>query len=441
MTPLLAALAALFLATTPSLELRPGHGCGGLQVWAPGCLRGSVEALDDSEIRGLRVEIEGPGGVRMVSTDERDDFVQCGLPSAVYQVQARSKGMEPATAWVVVTDRPRPREVVDLALRREGSVDIVVEVLDPEGRGVPDTVVDLTRENLGDGFWFEKTDGLGNALFRGLVVPGTEVWVSARHEDFDGEASATGTIGRASGRHFALRFEPPPWRMVEIVTGRLVDETDRPVEGAALRTSEVTRHASGFHEATTDREGRFRLLHVREGAYAFTVESPGRPKEVFPLLVRPAMGPVTVRLAASTRVWGRVVGAPEGERATELFVKPPGTGDCRRSGGRFLTMTWAAGLQPRFQEGTLSGESYEVFLPDGSWMIQAKAEKGDGAPGWKWSADALVEVAGQRELRVDLQAGSADPARECEELGIEVPSEKIVRARVVEADGPTAGGS
>jgi hypothetical protein len=81
----------------------------------------------------------------------------------------------------------------------------------------------------------------------------------------------------------------------------------------------------------------------------------------------------------------------------------------------------------------MTEEGYEILLPAGLWIIQAKAENEGGEPGWKWSANALVEVSGQGELSVDLQAGPADASRECEEIGFPIPPDRVVPARIVDA--------
>ena len=90
------------------------------------------------------------------------------------------------------------------------------------------------------------------------------------------------------------------------IAGRVVDRAGTPIGGAHVyRGSD--RFGMGIPKTDTDREGRFRFIHVPAGETILTVQAPGQTPDLRKIVVAGGLAPVEFRLEPGRRIRGRVV--------------------------------------------------------------------------------------------------------------------------------------
>lgn len=223
-----------------------------------------------------------------------------------------------------------------------------------------------------------------------------------------------------SGQHRgALVYKLTPQA---IITGRVFDEFDEPVEGAYVGASVVRRAQgrvsfSGLAGVTTNDRGEFRLIGLPPGQYLVTAAfTPPRGAWPSPAGARPeshvttfypsevdtlAAQPVVVSAGAETagidirlrklpvaRVWGRVSGPVGGApRSFELRVLP--------------TRGSAPGVSDNQAVRTGADGAFEIRdLRPGNWILLADAKESG-------SGNVMLAVNGEdvENLRIQLHAG------------------------------------
>ena len=267
-------------------------------------------------------------------------------------------------------------------------VDLELEVLDPEGRPVKGAWVSVrSSEHM---YSSRRSNEKGRVVVRRLR-PGDRLEGSIWHPGFDYKVSIDVEVPRSASL-LTFRFGPQPRRRVNL-EGQLVDASGEPIPEAELLLFEPTVHA-GERRRVTNAQGRFRYDGIMEGAWAISMDAPGRPEEVFPLLLRPPVSPVLLVATEPAVVRGRVVGLPRGVHPDVVYI-PPGSHLCTHG---------ANGLQPMGIFVGIHGNRFRVRLPAGEWDVEAVAKRGDGGRGNEWRALGRVHVESGGRARLRLRA-------------------------------------
>ncbi len=183
-------------------------------------------------------------------------------------------------------------------------------IVDPEGKPVEGVTVtpsiefkkrsgDLRQLAIGARV---KTDAAGKWRFDSVPVSMSEVYVGIDHPHFKSASRALGP-----GEFGIKRGREPEARIVLdrglAVTGRVTDDSGKPIVGALVRTKFV----NDIREAKTGADGIYQLAGCEPRATRIVVSATGRATDMKELTIEPGMGPVDFKLKRGGTVRIRVV--------------------------------------------------------------------------------------------------------------------------------------
>ncbi|HTI50739.1 MAG TPA: carboxypeptidase-like regulatory domain-containing protein, partial [Planctomycetaceae bacterium] len=190
---------------------------------------------------------------------------------------------------------------VEFLLRPGGNIDGVIR--DPAGNAVAGVGISVrTEENLQQ-LTYTRTDEQGRYRLNHLPLDSRlELYLSKL--DYLSET----TTARADGPKQSLDLTIRPRPHGGSIAGAVVDQEGRPIAGAEL--TNMGRSSNEVRKATTDKEGKFKLENLYEGAHGHEVTV--RAKTFAPLRVKVKPGPaekpaeMDIALDAGHTLKGRV---------------------------------------------------------------------------------------------------------------------------------------
>ncbi|MBI5487802.1 MAG: carboxypeptidase regulatory-like domain-containing protein [Deltaproteobacteria bacterium] len=272
-------------------------------------------------------------------------------------------------------------------------------VLDPDAAPVPDAVVTV----------HDFSGSVGPRPFgRGVAHPGPAI-AQARTDD-DGFFRITGLpdgpvtveavrprIARAVQPGVDLSEDREAWvelvlRQSLSISGRVTDDTGRPIPGAAI-VAESRRGDATWEAAGAD--GSYRLIGLGEDAYRVRADAAGFVESA-PRDVHDGAENVDFSLARGASISGRVVWRGAGSPVADAEVRAANLGPPAGKGYDFHAASPPATRTDR------AGRFRLDDLPSGRWVVQADAA--DRAPGT--SREVTTEAGKAVEgLVVDLDSG------------------------------------
>ncbi|MFT3698217.1 MAG: carboxypeptidase-like regulatory domain-containing protein [Kofleriaceae bacterium] len=189
------------------------------------------------------------------SSDANGAFLFDGLPSADYTVTARASHLSGRVAARVL-----PGTVSDLVVALDTVPEVTIRLANEDGTPCAPGVVHVRNDKaLSGSDWLVDASGVLRSSIRGARYR-----VSAECANgaaLDGEQQLDVS---ARDLDVTLRFAKGM-----TVSGRVIDEAGRPVEGA---TVQIGHH---LHRVATTSDGRFALDHLRAGRQDVTIEKAG----------------------------------------------------------------------------------------------------------------------------------------------------------------------
>lgn len=347
-----------------SFALRRGASIAGRVLDAEGAPQAGVrvEALRLDEAAERRVERRGEGAV--CETDAEGRFSIGGLLEARYLLQAslqRSELVESASAPGEVAPKPRKRTQLltataervaagarELELALGAGLALEIAVLDEAGQPIESGTARLESELLD----LERVERIRDGRARWTELqPGS--WKLSLA---DGPFVASSNIalelpGDCAGR--ALRVE-----RAAIVTGRVLDDLDRPLAGTRVGWRAPGAHGSSIVLSEVARDGRFRIAGIADARGELVARAPSGQEVRLALelapgrrsaeqLLRFELGRASIQGQLDARIASRA------ERAVELRVQ--------RHGGALASARTDANGNFAFTE--LRAGSYWLALP------------------------------------------------------------------------------
>ncbi len=330
-----------------------------------------------------------------VKADEAGSFVLSPVRPGVAHFYASSSDEAPSAPD---SRRVTPGETVagvELHLRRSGQ--IIVEVVDTEGRGEPRREVKARGFEL-DLVRSQETDFAGRAGFSGLPPGDYEVRARASDEELASYRTAGGLgdpsldrvedVELLEGESLLVTLEPPaPVDLIRVSGRATIDGV--PCAGAELTFAGgepysgngATTDERGFYALTVHQPGQFDVRLVAEtldNVYCEFVEIPAAPSFAFDV-------------ALFTGGIAGTVTSPDGKPVPGIKVKG------NREESRYIT--WSDGTT------TQADGTYELRVPTGTYRVvaaeynQVEPSPGRWAPGRR---DGIVVTAGRNVTGVDF---------------------------------------
>ena len=319
--------------------------------------------VSDSSDEGGRFRVEGVAPGRLVATVTANGFLRF-----------EERGLEVA-----------PGEDLDgLRFELERGHTVTGRVYDDSGRPLPEARVELVRQSDAR-LLVPRSSATADAdgVYELTGVPAGEHSLASQHEGFVRQVRDLTVVEGENRLDFRLR----PGLAV---SGRVVDETGAPVDGAEVA---LVGHGSmpglGRGTETSDEAGAFRIEGVEPGSYRLMAQKSGFAATTAEEPVEVTAAPVTgleVRLERGAVVRGRLLGAELTELAGAQVMA-----------GRFGQRTSMPVMAGVDYEGRFRLEG----VTEGEWTLMAIL--GDGQPAGQ---EQITVEPGQREVVVDLDLGA-----------------------------------
>jgi hypothetical protein len=166
------------------------------------------------------------------------------------------KGRSITTEAIVLTSDADP---ITLVLHKDAMASVLVHVTGDDDTPAAGAKVKLFLEQGSFGHEIQKktTDDTGACIFKNLY-PDRHYYVSA-------EADGFGVAQRKLNLEVGKQAETPNLKLPRAdshISGVVVDDDDRPIEGAEVVSNSGQ---SGLHTATTDKYGKFRIENIVQG--------------------------------------------------------------------------------------------------------------------------------------------------------------------------------
>jgi protocatechuate 3,4-dioxygenase beta subunit len=229
-------------------------------------------------VQGIPVMLRGPGGAFAVTTDRKGRYEIRGIPPGSYELQAQPPEpfKQSERPWTIELHDARACFAADLSVRYDGR--IRGSIVDGDGRPAADVTVEVRHANLAGSSGLiptldVRTDAFGTFEFAD-VSPGRYVvgvgllWRSTNSSGcyprtfYPGTPNArdAAVVEIGPGTHHELQPLELPALETHQLTGSVVDQDGRSVEGASVRlTAGEFPRSQLANTVETDSQGGFRF--------------------------------------------------------------------------------------------------------------------------------------------------------------------------------------
>lgn len=264
-----------------------------------------IDAASSNGIEGAKVTLQSTGAEWVAETDARGDFKLERVRPGEGALQIDAEGFSRLRHEIddLVTVPP-------LTLSLSPGREIVVEIVDPDGRPIRDVTIETYVQEKDD-FRTTLSDERGRADIEGLDLTTREILARLTHPEFLSDSGFDRTIelpmNSAKSTHKLVMNRSAR------IKGRVVEASGgRPITGARVMTGET--YSDNSPRAWTDHTGAYDIVGAPDGEVVLTVHARGyAPNLTTVQASTESVAEADFKLSPGNKLSGRVVLKADGD--------------------------------------------------------------------------------------------------------------------------------